>query len=362
MINIASPILGKKEKDILLEVIDSNIIASGKYVEDFEKKFIAYCGAKFAVANANGTAALHTALLASGIAPADKVATTPFTFIATANSILYAGAKPVFVDINPDTFNIDVQALEETLKREKNIKAVIVVHLYGLMCDMDAILALQKKYKFKLIEDCAQAHGAEFKGKKAGTFGQAAAFSFYATKNMTTGEGGMTLLENEKADKLARQIINHGRSAHSTFTIVGFNYRLTNLQAALGIVQLERLEEWTKKRIENAKKYDEAFSGFAKVITPKTCENFRHVYHLYTLKIEPKFRTKMLEHLKKNEIGCGIYYDTVLYKQPVYKKMGYVGGQCPVAEKIVKEVFSIPVGPKLTQEDTDKIIKTIKNF
>ena len=179
-----------------------------------------------------------------GIKPGDKVVTTPFSFIATANSILFCGAKPVFADIDPETYNINPLELEKVLKREKNVKAVLIVHLYGLTCDMDAILKLKKKYKFKLIEDACQAHGASYRNKKAGSFGDAAAFSFYATKNMMTGEGGITLTNDAKMDKYGRQIINHGREGHLIHTVLGYNYRLTNLEAAIGIDQIEQLESW----------------------------------------------------------------------------------------------------------------------
>jgi dTDP-4-amino-4,6-dideoxygalactose transaminase len=362
MINIAVPYVGDKERKLIGEVLDSRMLASGKYVEDFEKAFAAYCGSKYAVANANGTTALHAALLACGIKAGDKVVTTPFSFIATSNSILFCGAKPVFADIDPDTFNIDPSALEKILKKEKNVKAVIIVHLYGLMCDMDAIMALKKKYKFALIEDCAQAHGAEFNGKKAGVFGDASSFSFYATKNMTTGEGGMLITSNSKTDKNARQIINHGRSAHSTFTVLGFNYRMTNLAAALGLAQLENLETFISRRITNAARYDEAFKGLSFLKTPIVPLGRKHSYHQYTLRIGRGLRNEFMKYLHGKEIGCGIYYDCVLYKQPYYRSLGYKSGLCPQAEKAAKEVVSLPVHPLLSEADITKVIEIVSRF
>jgi perosamine synthetase len=362
MINVASPVIGQKEKKSAIEVLNSKMLASGKYVEQFERSFAKYCGAKFGVANANGTTALHTALLISGVKAGDKVVTTPFSFIATSNSILFCGAKPVFCDIDPETFNLSPAELEKILKKEKNVKAVVIVHLYGLPCDMDAILKLKKKYKFKLIEDACQAHGAEFKGKKAGSFGDAAAFSFYATKNMTTGEGGITLTGDASADKYARQVINHGRDGHSVFTVLGYNYRMTNIAAALGIAQLEQLEARTEKRISNAGKYNEAFKNLSYIKIPAVPLKCRHVFHQYTIRVKAQKRGEFMEYLKSNGVGSGIYYDCVLYNQPYYKKLGYKSGLCPQAEQAAKEAVSLPVHPSLSKADVAKIIKVVSAY
>lgn len=362
MINVAYPIIGKKEKQLINEVLTSRILASGKYVETFERSFAKYSGAKFGIANANGTTSLHTALLMCGIKPGDKVVTTPFSFIATANSILFCGAKPVFADIDPETYNINPLELEKVLKREKNVKAVLIVHLYGLTCDMDAILKLKKKYKFKLIEDACQAHGASYRNKKAGSFGDAAAFSFYATKNMMTGEGGITLTNDAKMDKYGRQIINHGREGHLIHTVLGYNYRLTNLAAAIGIAQLEQLESWIEKRNANAQKYNKAFEGLNFIKTPSVPKKYRHVFHQYTIRVKASEREKFMKYLRDNGVGCGIYYDTVMYRQPLYKKLGYKAGLCPEAEKAAKEVVSLPVHPSLSKSDIEKVINVVKEY
>lgn len=362
MINVACPIIGKKERKLIKEVLDSKILASGKYVSGFEQSFAKYCGTKYGIATSNGTTALHTALLMCGVKPKDKVITTSFSFIATANSILFCGTKPIFVDIDPKTFNIDPIKLEETLKKEKNVKAVLIVHLYGLTCDMDAILKLKKKYGFKLIEDACQAHGAEFKNKKAGSFSDASAFSFYATKNMMTGEGGIVLTNNKDYDKYGRQVINHGRDGHSTHTVLGYNYRLTNLVAAIGIAQLEQLESWIAKRIENANMYNKAFKNLGFLQTPFIPKNSRHVFHQYTLRVDAKEREKFIKHLANNGIASGIYYNNVMYNQPFYKQLGYKKGICKEAEKAACKVLSIPVHPSLTKSEIEKIIKTIKSY
>jgi dTDP-4-amino-4,6-dideoxygalactose transaminase len=362
MINVACPIIGQKERKLIKEVLDSKILASGKYISVFEQSFAKYCGTKYGIATSNGTTALHTALLMCGVKSKDKVITTSFSFIATANTILFCGAKPIFVDIDPKTFNIDPIKLEETLKKEKNVKAVLIVHLYGLTCDMDAILKLKKKYGFKLIEDACQAHGAEFKNKKTGSFSDASAFSFYATKNMMTGEGGIVLTNNKDYDKYGRQVINHGREAHSTHTVLGYNYRLTNLAAAIGIAQLEQLESWIAKRIENANMYNKAFKNLGFLQTPFIHKNSRHVFHQYTLRVDAKEREKFIKHLANNGIGSGIYYSNVMYNQPFYKQLGYKKGICKEAEKATCEVLSIPVHPSLTKTEIEKIIKTIKGY
>lgn len=362
MINIASPIIGKKERQLINEVLDSRMLASGRYVTAFEQNFAKYSGAKFGIANANGTTSLHTALLMCGIKPGDKVVTTPFSFIATANSILFCGAKPIFADIDPQTYNINPAELEKILKKEKNVKAVVIVHLYGLVCDMAEILKLKKKYKFKLIEDACQAHGAEFKGKKAGSFADASAFSFYATKNMMTGEGGIVLTNDAKMDKYARQIINHGRDGHSTHTVLGYNYRLTNLAASIGIAQLEQLESWIKKRIANANAFNKAFEGLDFIKTPVIPKNCRHVFHQYTIRVKASEREKFMKYLADKGVGSGIYYPAVMYKQPYYKKLGYKSGLCPEAEKAAKEVVSLPVHPMLSKADVEKIIDAVKGY
>ncbi|MDR1400878.1 MAG: DegT/DnrJ/EryC1/StrS family aminotransferase [Endomicrobium sp.] len=359
---MACPIVGEKEDRLIKEVLDSGVLASGKYVKQFERSFARYSGTKFGIATVNGTASLHVALLMCGIKPGDKVITTPFSFIATSNSILFCSARPVFVDIDPRTFNISPIEIEKALKKEKNIKAVLIVHLYGLPCDMEAIVALKKKYGFVLIEDSCQAHGAEFKNKKVGSFGEASAFSFYATKNMMTGEGGIVLTSNEEADKYGRQLINHGRYSHSLHTTLGYNYRLTNIAAAIGIAQLEQLESWIEKRIVNAKKYNEAFKNLDFLKTPYVPKNCRHVFHQYTVRLSSAERNKFIEYLTDNGVDSGVYYDSVLYRQPLYERSGYGSVMCEAAEKAVGEVLSLPVHPSLSGNDVDRIIKIVSGY
>jgi len=362
MINMAKPVIEAEEKKLIAEVLDSGVVAAGKYVTEFENSFAKYTGAKHGVACANGTVSLHASLLALGIKPGDKVATTPFSFIASANSILHANAVPVFADIDPVTYNICLESLEKLLEADKEIKAVLIVHLFGLMCDMDAILGLQRKYGFKLIEDCAQAHGAEHNGRRAGSLGDASSFSFYATKNAMTGEGGMVLTNDASTDAALRMIMNHGRSSHNSHDILGYNYRLTNLAAAIGVAQVDKLDKWNDKRIATATAYNNAFSGLDFLTTPTVPAGFKHVFHQYTLRIKPELRADFMAHLNANGVGCGIFYPHAIYEHPFYKKMGFAAGTSPVAEQIVKEVVSIPVHPSLSDEDVQKIIDAVTSF
>ena len=268
----------------------------------------------------------------------------------------------MFADIDPETYNISPKSVEEILEKEKDVKAVICVHLYGLPCNMDELLKLKEKYKFVLIEDACQAHLAEYKGRRVGAIGDAGAFSFYATKNMTTGEGGVVLTDNARIDALARKYINHGRTAHYEHDILGFNFRLTNIAAAMGIAQCESIEERTKQRIANAQKLSDGLKDADFLETPFVPKDYTHVYHQYTLRIKDGLRDKFMQYLKDSGIGCGIHYPQVVYKQPLYQSLGYKNGLCPEAEKAVEEVISIPVHPSLSEEDLNTIIKTIKGF
>lgn len=361
MIPLVHPLFGKEEKKIINEVIDSRVVASGKYVEQFEQQFAKLSNSKFGIACSNGTTALHTALLACGVKAGDKVITTPFTFIATANSILFCGAKPVFADIDPDTYNICPESVEKILKTQK-IKAVVCVHLYGLPSDMGTLLKLKKKYKFALIEDACQAHLAEYNGKRTGAMGDAGAYSFYATKNMTTGEGGVVLTNDKNIDAISRQIINHGRAGHSTHTVLGYNYRLTNIAAAMGLVQCKKIEKWTDQRIKNAAKISEGLKGLDFIQVPVVPKGCRHVFHQYTIRVKNGLRDVFMKYLQENGIGCGIYYPEVIYKQPLYQDIGYKKNLCPEAEIAVKEVLSLPVHPALSEKEIKTMINIIKGF
>jgi len=361
MIPIAKPIIDSVEKDRVMEVLESGMLSIGKVVEEFESAFAKYTGAKYAVATSSGTTALHMSLLATGVKPGDKVLTTPFSFVATANAILYCNAFPVFCDVDRKTCNIDPDRIEEALKNDSEIKALLIVHLYGQSCEMDRIMDLVKKYNLILIEDAAQAHGASFQGKHVGTFGKAGAFSFYPTKNMTTAEGGMIITDDEKVYNDLKLLREHGDVGYYDHVMLGYNYRMTNIEAAIGLGQLGKLDGFNDKRRECAAFYDNRLSELDWLEIPEKQDNCIHCYHQYTIRVK-KDRDRFAEYLKENGIGCKIYYPHTIPSLPLYKKKGYNGLSFPVSEKLCDEVISIPVHPAVSKNDREKIVKVIKNF
>ena len=362
MIPIAKPIISEREKNLVLEVLDSGEIASGRKVKEFEEKFAAYIGQPYGAAASSGTTALHMALQACGIKFGDKVLTTPFSFIATANSILYCGAEPVFCDIDEHTFNISVDSLKKTLERVKGIKALLIVHLFGLSCDMDAIMEVVREHNLILIEDCAQAHGSAYKGKRAGSFGRASIFSFYPTKNMTTGEGGIVLTADEKVYNEALLLRNHGMPGEYEHTVLGYNYRMTNIAAAIGIGQLELLDGSIEKRRENARYLNEHLKDLPGLKTPFVPSgDYYHVYNQYTLRVLHE-RPSLMKVLKESEIGHKIFYPTIIPDQALYKKIPLGEVNCPIARKTAGEVLSIPVHPALNETDLKRIVETIGEY
>ncbi len=354
MIPIARPIIGKEEKNAVLEAMDSGIIAQGPKVKAFEDVFADYIGVNHAIATNNGTSALHTALLACGIGKGDEVITTPFTFIASANSILYCSARPVFSDINRKTFNINPEEINEKITRKT--KAVLIVHLYGQACNMKAITEICTDYNLKLIEDACQAHGAEYMDIKTGSFGDAACFSFYPTKNMTTGEGGMITTSNAAIAEKAMVIREHGSRVRYLHEVLGYNYRMTDIAAAIGIEQLKKLEGFNKKRIENAVKLTRGLKDIEGIETPFIAPDVRHVFHQYTLRV--KNREKVVKVMEKAGIGYGIYYLVPVHKQKLY--IDYKDDKLPEAEEASREVLSLPVHPGIGEKEIDYIITTLK--
>jgi len=363
MIPISKPQIGDEEIQAVTEVLKSGMIASGPKVKEFEKNFADYLGVKNAIAVANGTCAIHAALFGVGIKKGDKIITTPFTFIATSNSILHIGAEPVFVDIEPDSFNISPDAIEEVLKADGNrkIKAILLVHLFGLCCDMDKIISVAKKYDVKIIEDAAQAHGSMYKNQMAGTFGDAATFSMYATKNITTGEGGMVVTnDNAKAEEI-RKFINHGSEKTYYHTILGYNYRTTDIEAAIGIVQLKKLDEFNKKRRGNAERLKEKFSKYDWLVLPQCEDKYFHIYHQFTIRVKNGLRDDLEKYLSEVKIGAKIFYPLPLHKQPLYESMCR-GLSLPEAEIAAREVLSLPVHPGLTDDDLKYIEEAFYKF
>ena len=360
-ISIASPAISAEEIKAVERVLRSGMLAQGENVRQFEEQFASYVGSRHAVAVNSGTAALHVALLVCGIGKGDEVITTPFTFIATANAIVFCGAKPVFVDIEEDTFNIDPDLIEARIS--PRTKAIIPVHLYGHPCDMRPITEICRRHDLALIEDACQAVGGECEGRRVGSFG-IGCFSFYPTKNITTGEGGMITTNDSDSFEKARMIRNHGQRERYVHEMLGYNYRMTDMAAAIGICQLAKLDHFNSTRIENAAYLTQALRTIKGIITPSVRENLRHVFHQYTIRVLREFgitRDELREKLAEAGIATSIYYPVPIHKQPVYRRMGY-RDNLPVSEKLANEVLSLPVHPGLTREDLDRIVNGIQNI
>ncbi|MBI2953253.1 MAG: DegT/DnrJ/EryC1/StrS family aminotransferase [Chloroflexi bacterium] len=361
MIPISSPVLDRAEQEAASAVLASGRLAQGPCVTEFEHAFADYVGVKHAVATSNGTTALHAALLAHGIGDEDEVITTPFTFIASVNAIIYAGARPVLVDID-DSFNIDASQIEAAVSRRT--RAIMPVHLYGQPSAMDAIMQVAREHGLAVIEDACQAHGAEFAGRKVGSFGTGC-FSFYATKNMTTGEGGMvTTNDDEIADK-ARLVINHGVSTRYHHEILGYNYRMTDIAAAIGIVQLKKLPTLNARRREIAGLYDQRLGKLTGLILPRVFPNRSHVFHQYTVRITRDFgstRDEVADFLKEKAIATGIYYPIPVHRQRSLQQWELANCPFAVTEQMAEEVLSIPVHPGLSPLDVEHVIDAIKSL
>ena len=355
MIPIAKPMIGDEEKQAVLEVLDSGILAQGPRVKAFEDGFAALCGVKHAIATSSGTTALHVALLAHEIGPGDEVITTPFTFIASANSILYTGATPVFVDIDPVTFNLDPAQIEAAIT--PRTKALMPVHLFGLVCDMDPILALAEAHGLALIEDACQAHGAEYHGRKAGSFGTGC-FSLYPTKNMTSAEGGMITTDDDEIAARCRILRQHGMQRRYYHDAVGYNFRMTDVHAAIGLAQLGKLEKHNEARIRNAAYLSQHLTG---VVTPTVPEGSHHVFHQYTIRVTDGQRDAVLEGLGQRGIGTGVYYPVPVHQQRIYEE-SCRGLTLPEAERAAQEVLSLPVHPGLSAQDLEAIVAAVNDL
>ncbi|WP_266077831.1 DegT/DnrJ/EryC1/StrS family aminotransferase [Haladaptatus caseinilyticus] len=357
MIPIADPKLGDEEIDAAVDCLESGQLADGPEVRQFEAEFADFCRTEFGVAASNGTTALHAAFAALGIGPGDRVVTSPFSFVASANAIRLAGAEPVFADIDSETYTLDPYATEEAV-REHEADAILAVHLYGLPAKMDHLQDIAETHDLALIEDAAQAHGAAFDGKPAGSFGDAACFSFYPTKNMTTGEGGMVTTDRRDVAERATSFINHGRTAGGGYDHVrlGHNFRMTSMAAAIGRVQLSRLPKYNEIRRANAAYLTDRLRG-SDVITPIEPDGCRHVYHQYTVRTND--RDGLKRHLESKGVGTGVYYPTPIHEQPAYQ---HVEHDAPVSERAAEEVLSLPVHPGLSGDDVRTIASAITSY
>lgn len=358
LIPVARPSVGREEIAAVTAVLESGMLAAGSRVAEFEREFAGFCGAPHAVAVNNGTAALHAALMSAGIGPGDEVIVPDFTFYATASSVLMCGATPVFADVDEKTFNISLQEIEKRIT--KKTKAVIAVHLFGLPFDVPAVQEICRRHNLILIEDAAQAHGALLGGKMAGSFGDLACFSFYATKNMITGEGGMVTTKDKALYDRLRLVINHGQSEKYLHTCLGYNYRMTDIAAAIGLVQLQRLPGFNEKRRRNAEYYNSHLSVKG-LVTPYIPAGMQPVYHQYVVRLTREFpmdRAAFMEYLKDNGIGSAIHYPIPLHRQPVFG-LKSDPDPCPVSTRLAASVLSLPVHPSLGEDQLAYICETI---
>lgn len=379
--------------EAVVKVLKSDYLTTGPAVEAFEKKVADYVGAKFAVAVSNGTAALHVACLAAGIGEGDEVITTPITFAASANCVLYCGGTPVFADIDPDTYNISPEELEK--KITSRTKAIIPVHYTGQPCDMDAILEIAHKHDLLVIEDGAHALGASYKGKKIGSIADMTCFSFHPVKPVTTGEGGMIVTDNEElyrrlvlyrshgitrdkdmmqqyeeqlqqssdpalqeaADMLRGDVMDPGGWYYQQLEL-GYNYRITDISCALGASQMDKLDRFLERRRQIAKKYDEAFADIPQIKTPWQQEGCQSGWHLYMIQTMERSRREVFEGLRQAGIGVNVHYIPV-YRHPYYQRNGYAGVHCLNAEAFYERAISLPIFPGLTGQQQDYVIEHV---
>jgi len=358
MIDLKKQFEGIKDEvlTVVTEILESSHYILGPHVAELEKKVAAYHGVAEAIGVASGTDALHLAVEALGIGEGDEVITTPFTFFATAEAVIYTGATPVFVDIDPETMNIDPRHIEA--KITKNTKAVIPVHIFGHAADMDAIMAVAKKYRLHVIEDCAQSFGSDFRGKKTGSFGDAGCFSFYPSKNLGAfGDGGMVTLNSAPLVDRIRMLRNHGSRGSYRHESVGFNSRLDELQAGILLVKFKRIDEYNRLRRAKAALYNRMLTD--RVIKPKEREGVTHVYHQYTIR-SPK-REEIRSRLHDAGISSVVYYPIPLHLQEALSFLGYGKGDFPVAEEMAQTVLSLPMFPELGETTIREITEIINN-
>ena len=345
--------------DLITKTLLSGWFILGNEVEQFEKEFADYCNAKYAVGVASGSDALALSLQALGIGSGDEVITVPNTFIATVDAIFRNGAKPVFVDIDPETYNIDVSNIEE--KITDKTKAIIPVHLYGQSADMDPIIKIAKEYDLKIIEDACQAHGAEYKGKKVGSIGEVGCFSFYPAKNLGCyGDGGMMVTNDMGLSEKIKMLRNYGQSKKYYHDFIGYNSRLDELQAAVLRVKLKYLDKWNDLRRAHAKIYNELLEHVSGTEIPIEKDYAKHVYHLYVIRC--KERDKLQQYLNSKGISTGIHYPIPVHLQEAYKHLEYNKGSFPITEKYASEILSLPMFPELRNEELEYVCNIVKEF
>lgn len=359
-IPFVKPLVQREEIQAVTEVLKSGWYTQGEIVEKFEEKFAKYIGLKEAVAVFNGTVALHLTMIVSGVDSNDEVIVPSLTFISTANAALFQKAKPIFAEINEKTFNITYEDIENKITNKT--KAIIPVHYAGQVADMDSIIKIAKEHNLFIIEDAAQAHGAKYKGKHAGAFGDMAIFSFTPMKNMTTGEGGMIVTNNHTFAKQLRMLRNHGMDAPYHHVFLGYNYRMTEMQAAIGLVQLQKLDYIIKRKKEIVKFYNSEFEKIPDITIPFVDPNTTvHGYCFYSIKVPSNIRNELITELLKKGIAAKVYFPPV-HLQPYYHSLGYKEGILPITEQIAKQIISLPTRANLSNQDIKYISKTVKEL
>jgi len=364
MIPVCEPLLGEKEIEYVLDCLKTNWISSkGKYVDIFEEKFARYCGCNYGICTTSGTTALHLALVSAGIKPGDEVILPTFTMIATAFAIIYIGAKPVLVDAEPETYNMDVTQIEG--KITPKTKAIMPVHIYGHPCDMDPIMEVAQKNDLWVIEDAAEAHGAEYQGRKTGGIGHIGCFSFYANKIITTGEGGMVVTSDEKIAQKARSLkdLAHSPDKRYLHTDIAFNYRMTNIQAAIGLAQFERIDELAAKRRKNARLYNDLLKSIAGITIPVEKEWAKNVYWMYSILVTDEFgitRDELMDKLMEKGIDTRAFF-LPMHQQPALNNIGlFAGERYPVAEDLSRKGMYLPSSTGLSEDEIRHICRVIK--
>jgi dTDP-4-amino-4,6-dideoxygalactose transaminase len=340
----------------------SKILAGGQFilgeeVAEFEREFAGYCGAKHGIAVNSGTSALHLALLAAGVGPGDEVITVPFTFVATVSAICYTGARPVLVDIEPGSYTMEVTQLEEAIT--SRTRAILPVHLYGQMADMDPIREIGRRRDIPVIEDACQAHGAEYKGRRAGSIGASGCFSFYPGKNLGAyGEGGMVVTSNDEHAKTIRMLRDWGQEQRYYHLLKGFNYRMDGIQGAILRVKLRYLEQWTETRRAHAQQYNELFAGSTTVKPPVEAAGRRHVYHIYAVRSADRDGLQRL--LQAEGVQTGSHYPIPVHLQRAHADLGYGAGDFPVSEAAAREVLSLPIFPEMTATQVRQVVAAVR--
>ena len=343
------------------DVCESQYFALGPAVAQFEENVAAYCGSKFAIGVSSGTDALLISLMALEVGPGDEVITSPFTFFATAGCVARVGARPVFVDIDPRSFNIDPGAIEE--KITEKTKAIIPVHLFGQIADMKAIAEIAQRHNIAVIEDAAQAIGAEYRGQKVGTIGHFGCFSFFPTKNLGAyGDGGLVVTNDDELAEKVRMLRVHGSKPKYYHHLVGTNSRLDALQAAILRAKLPHLDEWTAARQKIAARYDELLRDIPGIEIPYRAPDRTHIFHQYTIRVLNGRRDALQKHLKEQGVGTQVYYPLPLHLQPCFRHLGYKEGDLPESERASREVLSLPMFPELTAEEQDYVVQKICEF